>query len=215
MIPTATLIQESLPLGLFQCNCTILGDPATKQAIVVDPGDEPQRILAALERNQLRVTRVLLTHAHIDHVGAVAAMKRAFGVKVAMHAADRPVYESLAEQAAWTKLPQPEPFEIEEELVDGQVISFVEGVDLHVLFTPGHSPGSVSFYLPAQGKLISGDVLFRGAIGRTDLPGGNFDQLMQSIHARLMVLPPETSVFPGHGAPTTIGAEAISNPFLS
>jgi glyoxylase-like metal-dependent hydrolase (beta-lactamase superfamily II) len=208
------MIHETLPLGMFQCNCSILGDPDSREAIVVDPGDEPARILEALARHQLRVTRILLTHAHIDHVGAVAALKREFGVTVALHPADRPVYESLTQQASWTRLPPPEPFEIEEALEEGQVIPFGPGA-LRVLFTPGHSPGSVSFHIPEQGRVISGDVLFRGSIGRTDLPGGNYDQLIETIHAKLLTLAPETVVYPGHGGRTTIAAEAIENPFLA
>jgi glyoxylase-like metal-dependent hydrolase (beta-lactamase superfamily II) len=211
MTSRAVLRHDYFPLGLFQCNCSILS--LDGHAIVIDPGDEFDKILALLDRENLTVDQILLTHAHIDHVGAVAPMKRHFGVTVALHPADQPTYDFLPQQAQWTGVREPEPFQIERQLVTNEVLDCL-GQPMHVLFTPGHSPGSVSFYLPSEGKVIAGDALFRGSIGRTDLPGGDYEQLIQSIESQLLVLPPDTEVYPGHGGATTIGAEIRNNPFL-
>ncbi len=211
MAANALLEHDYFPLGVFQCNCSILSRDG--RAIVIDPGDEFEKILARLSRAGVTVEQILLTHAHIDHVGAVAQLKRHFGIPVALHPADQPIYDGLAMQAQWTGVRQPEPFSIDRPLVTGETLDCL-GQEMRVLFTPGHSPGSVSFYLPQEGKVIAGDALFRGAIGRTDLPGGNYEQLIQSIESQLLTLPPSTAVYPGHGGATTIGEEIGSNPFL-
>jgi len=211
MAGSAVLQHDFFPLGVFQCNCSILSRDG--RAVVIDPGDEFDKILGVLGDAGLTVEQILLTHAHIDHVGAVAAMKRHFGVGVALHPADQPTYDLLPMQAQWTGMPAPEPFTIERSLVSGEKIDCL-GREMQVLFTPGHSPGSVSFYLPEEGKVIAGDALFRGSIGRTDLPGGDHDLLIRSIQKRLLVLPPETEVYPGHGESTTIGQEIRKNPYL-
>jgi hydroxyacylglutathione hydrolase len=205
------LRHDYFPLGVFQCNCSILSENG--RAIVIDPGDEWDKILDLLETSGLTVEQILLTHAHIDHVGAVAPMKRHFNVPVAMHPADQPTYDLLPMQAQWTGVRAPEPFTIDRPLASGETLDLL-GREAHVLFTPGHSPGSVSFYLPAEGKVIAGDALFRGSVGRTDLPGGDHDLLIRSIRKRLLTLPPQTIVYPGHGPETTIAIEARTNPFL-
>jgi len=203
------LRHDYFPLGAFQCNCSIFS--RNGRAVVIDPGAEFDEILRRLEG--LRVEQILLTHAHIDHVGAVAELKRHFEIPVALHPADQVTYDLLPQQAQLTRMPAPEPFAIERALVSGETLDCL-GQEMQVLFTPGHSPGSVSFYLPREGKVISGDALFQGSIGRTDLPGGDHELLVRSIKKRLMTLPAETEVYPGHGEMTTIGAEARSNPFL-
>lgn len=205
------LRHDYFPLGAFQCNCSILSENG--RAVVIDPGDEFHNILALLNAAELTVEQILLTHAHIDHVGAVAEMKRHFNVPVAMHPADQPTYDYLPMQAQWTGMPAPEPFTIDRHLQSGETLDIL-GRETQVLFTPGHSPGSVSFYLPAENKVIAGDALFRGSIGRTDLPGGDHDLLIRSIKKRLLTLPPSTIVYPGHGPETTIAHEAKTNPFL-
>ncbi|MBY0503803.1 MAG: MBL fold metallo-hydrolase [Bryobacteraceae bacterium] len=210
MTPGASLRHDFFPLGPFECNCSILSRDG--RAIVIDPGDEFDQILSRLAG--LTVERILLTHAHIDHVGAVAALKRHFGVAVAMHPEDRSNLEMLPVQAQWTRMPVPESFTVEHDLASNEILDCL-GQPMHVLFTPGHSPGSVSFYLPEERKVISGDALFRGSIGRTDLPGGDHELLIRSIKRKLLTLPAETEVFPGHGEPTTIGVESQKNPFLS
>ncbi len=211
MAINATLKHDYFPLGVFQCNCSILSRDG--RAVVIDPGDEFEKILALLETSGLTVEQILLTHAHIDHVGAVAQMKSHFGVTVAMHPEDQPTYDMLPQQAQWTGVPQPAPFAIERHLSTRETIDCL-GREMRVLFTPGHSPGSVSFYLPEENKVIAGDALFRRSIGRTDLPGGDHALLLRSIKKQLLSLPPTTEVFPGHGDPTTIGEEIRSNPFL-
>lgn len=209
------MIHETLPLGLFECNCTILGDPESRRAIVFDPGDEIERILATLAQHRLHVDHILLTHAHIDHVGAVAPLKREFpDAPVLMHAADQPLYDRLDVQAGWAGMLTPERVKMDRYLEDHETLSLL-GLDIHVLHTPGHSPGSVSFHIPLLTKVISGDALFRNSIGRTDLPGGNHEQLIRAIQTRLLTLPEDTGVFPGHGPSTTIGFEKRTNPFLT
>ena len=211
MAANATLRHDFFPLGVFQCNCSILSRDG--RAVVIDPGDEFPKILALLEDAGLHVDQILLTHAHIDHVGAVAQLKRHFSAPVAMHPEDQSTYDLLPMQAQWTGVPQPEPFTIDRRLSTREPLDCL-GHEMRVLFTPGHSPGSVSFYLPQQDKVIAGDALFRRSIGRTDLPGGDHELLIKSIKTQLLTLPPTTEVFPGHGDPTTIGDEIRSNPFL-
>ena len=204
-----TLKHDFFPLGVFQCNCSILSRDG--RAVVIDPGDEFEKILALLEG--LTVEQILLTHAHIDHVGAVAQLQRHFSAPVAMHPEDEPTYDMLPQQAQWTGVSQPEAFTVDRRLSTREPLDCL-GLEMRVLFTPGHSPGSVSFYLPQENKVVAGDALFRRSIGRTDLPGGDHELLIKSIKTQLLTLPPATEVFPGHGDPTTIGDEIRSNPFL-
>ncbi len=207
------MIHEVLPVGMLQMNCSIFGDEESREALVIDPGDEMDRIWRTLERHSLRVTQIVFTHTHIDHVGAAAELQRRSGAPVAMHADDLPVYDALEQQAEWMGVPTPERAEIGRWLRAGDRVR-LGPVEFEVRFTPGHSPGSVSLWAPALRKVITGDALFKGSIGRTDLPGGNHKQLVAAIHAELMTLADDVTAYPGHGAKTTIGAERKTNPYL-
>ena len=238
------MIFETFAVGPLQCNCIVVGCEQTREALVIDPGDEVDRILKVLNHHNLRVIGILHTHAHFDHVGATKPLKEATGSPAYMHKEDLFLYEHLAQQVAMFGLKAPESTNIEQWFKEGDVVK-AGTVSAQVLHTPGHSPGSVSFHLldvgaraatqdagppipphPALGqakpdprlptidKLLSGDTLFAGSIGRTDLWGGSYEQIIQSIRTRLLVFPDETEVYPGHGPPTTIGQEKRTNPFL-
>jgi glyoxylase-like metal-dependent hydrolase (beta-lactamase superfamily II) len=189
----------------------IIGCEQTREALVVDPGDEVGRILEVLDRHKLRVAGILQTHAHFDHVGATKPLKVATGAPVYLHKEDLFLYRHLAEQVVMFGLKAPEPVEIEYWFKEGDVVK-AGTCTAQVLHTPGHSPGSVCFSLP--GKLLSGDTLFAGSIGRTDLWGGSYEQIIQSIRTKLLTLPDDTEVHPGHGPSTTVGQEKRYNPFL-
>ncbi|MDT7920256.1 MAG: MBL fold metallo-hydrolase [Meiothermus sp.] len=195
-------------VGPLQENTYLLVGEDGRGAIV-DPGDEPERILAEVHRVGLKPQAILLTHAHFDHVGAVAPLVEALGLPVYLHPADLPLYQSAALGAARWGLYIPQPPEPTLPLAEGQTLDL--GLGLEVLFLPGHAPGHVGFYRP--GHLISGDVLFRGGIGRYDLPGSDPQKLFASLQ-KLTELPPDTVVYPGHGPKTTIAAERASNPYL-
>ena len=183
-------------------------------AIVVDPGDDVGRIIDALKRHGLKVKAIIATHAHIDHVGALASLKQLTGAPAMMHEGDVPLYEHLAQQAAWLGVPTPSTTTLDRLLVEGQRID-VGGRALQVVHTPGHSPGSVSFVVDENiPTVLSGDTLFAGSIGRTDLWGGSFPEIIESIRRKLLTFPDEVVVVPGHGPLTTIGAERATNPFL-
>ena len=201
-------------LGQLQCNASLLGDEGTREAVVIDPGERPRALIDAIRDGEWRVEEILFTHAHIDHVAGALEVQQLTGAPVAMHPADLGLYDSLAEQAAWIGMPTPPRVEIAHWLEEGEVLE-CGSVRLKVLFTPGHAPGHVSFYLADQAMIVSADVLFRASIGRTDLPGGNHSQLLESIRTQLLVLPDETRVIPGHGPATTIGLERRTNPFLA
>jgi hydroxyacylglutathione hydrolase len=208
------LILEHFPVGPLQCNCVIIGDEQTKNAIVVDPGDDVSRIVDALERHELKVKTIIATHAHIDHVGALASLKQLTGAPAMIHEGDVPLYEELAQQAAWLGVPVPSTTTLDRLLKEGEQFN-VGRHTLRVLHTPGHSPGSVSFVVDeATPTLLSGDTLFAGSIGRTDLWGGSFPEIIDSIRRKLLTFPNEVVVVPGHGPLTTIGAERATNPFL-
>jgi hydroxyacylglutathione hydrolase len=208
------MIHAIVPVGfLFQQNCSILGDEETGEAFIVDPGDEPGVILAKVEELGVKVKGVLITHAHLDHVGAVAEVKEALGVEAWMHPGEAELYANVGQQAALFGLPAPRMAAIENELREGMVLGLGR-LRLEMLETPGHSPASVSIYIPEAKRVVAGDTLFRRSIGRTDLPGGNLETLLRSIRRKLLVLPPETEVYPGHGPETTVGEEAKWNPFL-
>jgi hydroxyacylglutathione hydrolase len=196
-------------VGPLQENTDLLVGEDGRGAIV-DPGDEPERILAEVHRVGLKPEAILLTHAHFDHVGAVAPLVEALGLPVYLHPADLPLYQSAALGAARWGLYIPQPPEPTLPLAEGQTLDL--GLGLEVLFLPGHAPGHVGFYRP--GHLISGDVLFRGGIGRYDLPGSDPQKLFASLQ-KLTELPPDTVVYPGHGPKTTIAEERASNPYLS
>ncbi|MBZ5696431.1 MAG: MBL fold metallo-hydrolase [Acidobacteriia bacterium] len=219
------LIHEVLPVGMLQCNCSILGDPTTGEAIVVDPGDEVERIIEILHRHKLKVLAIVSTHTHIDHVGGLAALHRATGAPVLIHEADLGLYKTLDMQAQWLGIPTPETVKIRDFVKEGDTLRW-GGFAARVLHTPGHTEGSISLVVepgatthahkvqPAAALLLAGDTLFQGSIGRTDLPGGSFPKIMRSLHEKLMALPDEMIVYPGHGDLTTIGEEREHNPFL-
>ena len=208
------MIHEILPVGMLQCNCSIFGDETTKQAIVVDPGDEIEDIQAILKKHGLRVKAVVITHAHIDHIGGAQKLKAATGAPVWMNLDDLELYQHIDTQAQWLGIATPERTEIDMPARDGDVLDLA-GTGFEVRHTPGHTQGSLCLWIPSETKLVAGDTLFRDSIGRTDLPGGNPRQILASIHDKLMPLPDDTIVIPGHGPNTTIGREKRFNPFLS
>jgi len=214
------MIHEILPVGMLQCNCSILGDEVSGEAIVVDPGDDIPRILAILARHHLTVKQILITHAHIDHIAGAARLKQITGAPVLLNPRDLPLLKMMDTQAGWLGVPTPEVHPPDDTLDDGRVIALAAAaghppaISGTILHTPGHTQGSVCLYLPGHKLLLAGDTLFAGSVGRTDLPGGDGVQLIRSIHSSLLPLPDETVVIPGHGPATTIGEERETNPFL-
>ena len=202
----------ALPNGQFAENCYLLGDRTTRHAVMVDPGEEPALFLAELDTRGWSLQAIWLTHAHLDHIMGVRAVKEATGVPIYLHPADRGLYDALPHQGEWMGLPLQVPPPPDADLVDGQVLR-LDGHEFLVRHTPGHSPGSVSFVAP--GLVLGGDVLFNGSIGRTDLPGGDFPTLMHSIQSVMLALPDSTVVYSGHGPETTVGVERMTNPFLT
>jgi hydroxyacylglutathione hydrolase len=245
---TEKLIHEILPVGMLQCNCHIVGDPETREAIVIDPGDDVDRILALLAKHRLTVKAIVSTHAHIDHVGGLKRLHDVTGAPVLMNEGDVEMYRHMDLQAQFLGVPPPPAAKIDSLLAEGDAIRW-GNYEMRVLHTPGHSPGSISLYLPAsistgakieEGNrivassearksfsvahethakaqtpwLFAGDTLFAGSIGRTDLWGGSYPEIIRSILLKLLALPEETIVFPGHGPATTLAEERESNPFL-
>ncbi|HKV60818.1 MAG TPA: MBL fold metallo-hydrolase [Candidatus Acidoferrum sp.] len=263
---TDGLIHITIPVGMLQCNCSIIGDPATREAMVIDPGDEVTRILDLIGRHRLIVKVIVSTHAHIDHVGGLSKLHQYTGAPVLMHRDDLPLYQAMEEQAAFLGVHPPDLTEVDQLLKEGDVLHW-GSFEAQVIHTPGHTPGSVSLYLPHDAgkvtgaepkrilvkdeagdeiaigdllrktvdpdnkreervpdesevilppapQLFSGDTLFAGSIGRTDLWGGSMEQIMYSLRSKLMHLPDATIVHPGHGPVTTIGHERELNPFL-
>jgi hydroxyacylglutathione hydrolase len=207
------MIHEILPVGLLGCNCSILGDEITREAMVVDPGDDVTQILEILKRHGLIVKMIVITHAHIDHIGGAHKLRALTGAPVYMHEADKMLSDRLDIQAGWLGVETPPDPGIDQPAHEGDVIR-VGSIEASVLHTPGHTPGSISLYLANEEKLIAGDTLFHGSIGRTDLPGGDAAQIQKSIRGKLYELPDATIVIPGHGGATSIGAEKRSNPFV-
>jgi glyoxylase-like metal-dependent hydrolase (beta-lactamase superfamily II) len=207
------MILETFPVGPLACNCTILGDEEACEAIVIDPGDEVGRIQRRLTSLGLKLKQILVTHAHIDHVGGALKLKRLTGAPIFLNESDLPLLKMMAAQAAWLGMATPETATPDESLADGLSVG-LDRYPAQVLHTPGHTQGSVCLHFAPLKMLIAGDTLFAGSIGRTDLPGGNSYQILDSIQTRLLALPDETRVLPGHGPETTIGAERKSNPFL-
>jgi len=233
------MIHITIPVGMLQCNCSIIGDPATREALVVDPGDEVTRILDLLGRHKLTVKVIVSTHAHIDHVGGLSKLHQYTGAPVLMHRDDLPLYQAMDMQAAYLGVQPPELADVDQLLKEGDVLRW-GAFEAQVIHTPGHTPGSVSLYLPQDAgkiaaaaeegsneepedaerivrlapQLFAGDTLFAGSIGRTDLWGGSLEQIMNSLRTKLMHLPDDTIVHPGHGPVTTIGQERHLNPFL-
>jgi len=207
------MIHEILPVGMLQCNCSIFGDEQTREAIVIDPGGDISQILEVLARHALKVKAIVITHAHIDHIGGAHELKRVTQAPVYMNSNDAALQGMLDTQAAWLGVPTPESVEIDAPLSDGATL-LLGTAEFHVLHTPGHTQGSVSLWIPSERKVVAGDTLFLGSIGRTDLPGGDGRQILRSIHEKLLPLPEETTVIPGHGGITTIGREKQFNFFL-
>ena len=208
-----SVIHEILPVGMLQCNCSIFGDEQSREAIVVDPGDDIANITEALDRHGLKVKAIVITHAHIDHIGGAAKLKALTGAPVYMNRNDAELYAGLDAQAAWLGMQPPSRTEIDSEAREGDQLSLGDA-KFHILHTPGHTQGSISIWIPAENKLVAGDTLFRDSIGRTDLPGGDGRQILRSIHDKLLALPESAVVIPGHGPNTTIGREKARNPFL-
>ena len=207
------MIHEIFPVGPLQCNCSIIGDQTTHEAMVIDPGDEIENVLAALGKHNLQVKQVVITHAHIDHVGGAMKLRAATGAPILLNQNDHALLKMLDVQAAWVGMAAPGPVEIDQSVSTGDSVK-AGSHTASILHTPGHTEGSICLYFPAQQKLIAGDTLFAGSIGRTDLPGGSTQKIMRSLHDTVLALPDETVVVPGHGELTTIGAERESNPFL-
>jgi hydroxyacylglutathione hydrolase len=206
------MIHKILPVGMLGCNCSVIGDEVTREAIVVDPGDDVSKIVEILEANQLAVKMIVITHAHIDHIGGAEKLRTHTGAPVYMHEADKVLSDRLDVQASWLGVETPKDPGIDQPAREGDIIR-AGSVEARVLHTPGHTPGSISLYLPLESKLIAGDTLFEGSIGRTDLPGGDTAQIGRSIR-KLYTLPEDTVVFPGHGGTTSIGQEKRHNPFV-
>jgi glyoxylase-like metal-dependent hydrolase (beta-lactamase superfamily II) len=212
------LILEHLAVGALGCTCTIVGDPATGEAIVVDGGDDVPEIAARLTALGLRANYLVHTHAHIDHIGALGELRETCGGTALLHPADGPLYQTLALQARWLGLTRAPPVvRIDADLRDGDTLAAGD-VTLRALHTPGHTPGSTSFAVERTGEpalLLTGDTLFRGAVGRWDLGGTSLADIVRSINEKLLVYADETVVIPGHGPATTIGVERRQNPYLT
>jgi len=226
------LIHEILPVGMLQCNCHIVGDPHTREAIVIDPGDDASRILEIIERHHLKVMAIAVTHTHIDHVVGLRRVQEATGAPVHIHADDLALYRMLDVQATWLGWKTPEKVQVDQLVREGDVIRWGR-YEAQILHTPGHTPGSICLYMPSDmpvvatemgpaksatsgtGQLFAGDTLFAGSIGRTDLWGGSFAGIIHSLKRKLLELPDDTIVYPGHGETTTIGKERATNPFLA
>jgi len=207
------MILETFPVGPLQCNCTLLGDEEAGEAIVIDPGDEVTRIHRRLTALGLKLKQIIVTHAHIDHVGGALQLKRLTGAPILLNENDLPLLKMMDEQAGWLGIETPETAPPDAPLADGLLVG-LERYPAQVLHTPGHTQGSVCLHFAPLKLLVAGDTLFADSIGRTDLPGGNPTQIIDSIQSRLLTLPDETKVLTGHGPATTIGAERRSNPFL-
>lgn len=207
------MIHEILPVGPLRCNCSVIGDETTREAMVIDPGDDIENVLAVIEKHNLQVKQIVITHAHIDHVGGAMKLRAATGAPILLNQNDYALLKMLDVQAAWIGMKNPGKVEIDNNL--GQADTVRAGsLTGNVIHTPGHTEGSICLYFPAENKLIAGDTLFAGSIGRTDLPGGSMEKIINSLHEKVLALPDDTLVVPGHGPLTTIGEERESNPFL-
>ncbi len=201
-------------VGPVQENCFIVRQPEAGTALIVDPGDEPERLLGALEALAIeKVDAILVTHTHFDHVGAVSPVAKATGAPVYCPELETKVLANIMDYVPWPELGSFESYQADETVAGGERLELA-GLEIDVVFTPGHSPGHVTYAIPAEDALFSGDVLFQGSVGRVDLPGGDWPTLLTSIETLMDNYPPETTVYPGHMAITTLGRERATNPFL-
>lgn len=207
------MFHRIFPVGVLQCNCSIIGDEQSHEAMVIDPGDQIEEILAILREQNLSLKYIVITHAHIDHVGGAMKLKAATGAPILLNQNDLALLKMLDVQAAWIGMRPPGQVQVDEAIADGHSLK-IGNINSTVIETPGHTEGSICLLFPEEKKLIAGDTLFAGSIGRTDLPGGSFDKIIRSLRTRLLALPDDIEVVPGHGPLTTIGDERDTNPFL-
>jgi hydroxyacylglutathione hydrolase len=205
---------RTFTVGPVAENCFVARRDGSDRALIVDPGDEPDRILGAVEALGVTVDAILVTHCHFDHIGAVAPVAGATGAPVYCPEIEVPVLGDIMSYVTWPEFGPYESYDADEAVSGGERLELA-GLDIEVLFTPGHSPGHVTYAIPDRGALFSGDVLFRGSVGRTDLPGGDGPTLLESIRALVEGYAPETTVYPGHMGITTLGDERATNPFLA
>lgn len=213
MSPSDSLEIRVFTSAGFGQNAFLVRSRASQTAVAIDPGAEASAMADALEAASLQLEAILLTHAHLDHIEGVAELVRRTGAPVYLHPADRPLYGAAADQAAMFGLRVETPPPIDHDLVPGETLEFA-GLRFQLRFAPGHAPGHVILYIEEEGVAFVGDVVFQGSIGRSDLPGGDFEQLMRSIREQVLTLPDETVLYPGHGPATTVAHERKSNPFL-
>jgi len=207
------MIHEIIPVGPLQCNCSVIGDESTREGLVIDPGDDIEEVLTLVRKHNLQVKQIVITHAHIDHVGGAMKLRAATGAATLLNQNDYALLKMLDAQAAWIGVAPPGKVEIDHSVAQADSIK-TGSLSADVIHTPGHTEGSICLYFSAEKKLIAGDTLFAGSIGRTDLPGGSFEKIIRSLHDKVLELPDDTVVIPGHGPLTTISRERHSNPFL-
>ena len=208
------MIHEILRVGPLQCNCSVIGDETSHEAMVIDPGDDVHEVLDLIRKHNLQVKQIVITHAHIDHVGGAMKLRSATGAPILLNQNDYALLKMLDAQAAWIGMPSPGKVDVDRSVTTGESVS-AGSLTADILHTPGHTEGSICLYFAADKKLIAGDTLFAGSIGRTDLPGGSMQKILHSLHDTVLALPDETLVVPGHGPLTTIGEERETNPFLT